>query len=154
MNISLTPELERFIKSKLQTGLYTSVSEIVRESLRLMHSKEQGSKPIQAQVTTSNQQSYIDELKKMVVTFFKRQPVKVYLFGSRARGDAGRTSDVDIAIEAIKPIKSTLLSKLKTELEESSIPYKVDIVNLNTASKALIKTVKKEGVLWKDYNKG
>jgi antitoxin ParD1/3/4 len=37
MNISLTPELEGFIKEKVACGLYTSASEVVRESLRLMH---------------------------------------------------------------------------------------------------------------------
>lgn len=37
MNISLTPELEKFVQSKVESGLYTSASEVVRESLRLMH---------------------------------------------------------------------------------------------------------------------
>lgn len=36
MNVSLTPELERFIQNKVSSGLYTSASEVVRESLRLM----------------------------------------------------------------------------------------------------------------------
>ena len=37
MNISLTPELEKYIQEKVKSGLYTSVSEVIRESLRLMH---------------------------------------------------------------------------------------------------------------------
>jgi antitoxin ParD1/3/4 len=37
MNISLTPELENYIQEKVNSGLYTSVSEVIRESLRLMH---------------------------------------------------------------------------------------------------------------------
>lgn len=37
MNISLTPELESYIQEKVNSGLYTSVSEVIRESLRLMH---------------------------------------------------------------------------------------------------------------------
>lgn len=37
MNISLTPELEKYIQEKVSSGLYTSVSEVIRESLRLMH---------------------------------------------------------------------------------------------------------------------
>lgn len=37
MNISLTPELENFVQSKVTSGLYTSASEVIRESLRLMH---------------------------------------------------------------------------------------------------------------------
>ena len=37
MNISLTPELEGFVQEKVRSGLYTSASEVIRESLRLMH---------------------------------------------------------------------------------------------------------------------
>ncbi len=37
MNISLTPELEQYVQQKVKSGLYTSVSEVIRESLRLMH---------------------------------------------------------------------------------------------------------------------
>lgn len=34
MNISLTPELERAVKEKVQSGLYNNASEVVREALR------------------------------------------------------------------------------------------------------------------------
>ena len=37
MNISLTPELEKYIHEKVDRGFYSSVSEVIRESLRLMH---------------------------------------------------------------------------------------------------------------------
>ncbi len=40
MNISLTRELEQYVQDKLTTGLYTSASEVIRTSLRLMHSQE------------------------------------------------------------------------------------------------------------------
>ena len=36
MNVSLTPELERRVAEKVEAGLYTSASEVVRESLRLL----------------------------------------------------------------------------------------------------------------------
>ena len=36
MNVSLTPELERFVESKVESGLYNNASEVVRESLRLL----------------------------------------------------------------------------------------------------------------------
>ena len=36
MNISLTPELEKFVSSEVASGRYHSVSEIVREALRLL----------------------------------------------------------------------------------------------------------------------
>ena len=40
MNISLTPELEQFINAKVSSGMYTSASEVIRESLRLLHTYE------------------------------------------------------------------------------------------------------------------
>jgi len=40
MNISLTPELEKFVQDKVNSGMYTSASEVVRESLRLLHTHD------------------------------------------------------------------------------------------------------------------
>ena len=40
MNISLTPTLEKFVQDKVASGLYNSVSEVVREALRLLAAKE------------------------------------------------------------------------------------------------------------------
>ena len=41
MNVSLTKELDNFVKGKLQSGLYSSASEVVREGLRLLQEHEQ-----------------------------------------------------------------------------------------------------------------
>lgn len=39
MNVSLTPELEQLVHKKVNSGLYHSASEVIREGLRLL--KEQ-----------------------------------------------------------------------------------------------------------------
>jgi len=41
MNVSLTPELEKFVHNKVQAGRYNSASEVVREALRLLEQHEQ-----------------------------------------------------------------------------------------------------------------
>jgi antitoxin ParD1/3/4 len=41
MNVSLTPELERYINEKVEEGSYRSASEVVRESVRLMQRVEE-----------------------------------------------------------------------------------------------------------------
>jgi len=41
MNVSLTPQLEEFVNSKVQAGRYNSASEVVREALRLLEEHEQ-----------------------------------------------------------------------------------------------------------------
>ncbi len=41
MNVSLTKELEKFVHDRVATGRYHSASEVVREGLRLLESREQ-----------------------------------------------------------------------------------------------------------------
>ena len=40
MNISLTPQLETLVKSKVESGLYGSASEVVRDALRLLEERD------------------------------------------------------------------------------------------------------------------
>ena len=40
MNVSLTPQLESFVKSKVSAGMYNSVSEVMREALRLLEEQD------------------------------------------------------------------------------------------------------------------
>src|SRR5262245_26586655 len=41
MNVSLTPELERFVDDKVESGLYNNASEVVREGLRLLKEQDE-----------------------------------------------------------------------------------------------------------------
>ena len=40
MNVSLSPELETLINKKVESGLYNSASEVVREGLRLLEHRD------------------------------------------------------------------------------------------------------------------
>jgi antitoxin ParD1/3/4 len=40
MNVSLTPELEKLVASKVQSGRYQSASEVIREGLRLLDDQD------------------------------------------------------------------------------------------------------------------
>jgi len=86
----------------------------------------------------------IEELKHFLITTFPNE--HIYLFGSRARGDASLYSDVDVAIKGTKPLRNAL-AHARFIIEESNIPYKVDLVDLSNAP-YLQKIIKKEGVLW------
>ncbi len=86
----------------------------------------------------------IEQLKHFLKTVFPN--ARIYLFGSRARGDASGYSDIDIAIESRTPIKSQL-SHARFVIEESLIPYKVDLVDLSKAP-YLKKIIKEEGIVW------
>lgn len=72
-------------------------------------------------------QNLYDEMIKV----FKNTNIdKVYLFGSRARGDFNATSDIDIAVEFLDNDKSNLI-KLYTKLKELNTLYKFDIVDMS-----------------------
>jgi antitoxin ParD1/3/4 len=40
MNVSLTPQLEALVRSKVESGRYNNASEVVREALRLLESRD------------------------------------------------------------------------------------------------------------------
>jgi antitoxin ParD1/3/4 len=40
LNVSLTPELERFVSGKVESGRYQSASEVIREGLRLLEQQD------------------------------------------------------------------------------------------------------------------
>lgn len=41
MNVSLTPELEKIINIKVESGLYNSASEVVRAGIRLLQQQDE-----------------------------------------------------------------------------------------------------------------
>jgi antitoxin ParD1/3/4 len=41
LNVSLTPELEQFVQSRVKSGRYQTASEVIREGLRLLEEREQ-----------------------------------------------------------------------------------------------------------------
>jgi antitoxin ParD1/3/4 len=40
MNVSLTKELEQFVQAQVESGMYYSASEVIREGLRLLKEKD------------------------------------------------------------------------------------------------------------------
>jgi hypothetical protein len=87
-------------------------------------------------------------VRKSVLEGLRGQQVRVYLFGSAAKGLAGPGSDIDVAVLSLKPLPVGLLSSVRERLEESTIPYKVDLVDLARTAPAFWKQVQREGLPW------
>jgi predicted nucleotidyltransferase len=84
-----------------------------------------------------------NELTKIASAYLDIE--KVYLFGSRARGDAEERSDIDLAFDA-PSMKENDWTQLYFQIhEELDTLLMVDLVKLDKASKELIKNIKKEG---------
>jgi predicted nucleotidyltransferase len=65
-----------------------------------------------------------------IIEIFKKYSdvALVTIFGSRAKGNYKKGSDIDLAIMNANVTPETI-TKLKGDFEESSLPYSVDLVN-------------------------
>ena len=68
-----------------------------------------------------------DRHGKILQEILAKYPYSFYLFGSRATNKAKKFSDIDLVYLVDIPTK--VLIKLEEELEESDLPYKVDLIN-------------------------
>lgn len=69
---------------------------------------------------------------------------KVYLFGSRARGDNSITADIDLAFEGITEFN---IKSLDEGIDDLNIPFQIDTVNLDKVDKEFYNKAKTEGIL-------
>lgn len=99
---------------------------------------------------TETRNQALGRVKAMVVGALAGYDAKIYLFGSCAAGTARRSSDIDIAVDTREPLPPNLLVTVVERLEESTIPFEVDVVDLRTVSPDFRAKVLREGVLWSD----
>lgn len=95
------------------------------------------------------QNHYLEVLKKLILKNTNEQSVRIWLFGSHAKGTAHRYSDIDIAILPLEKLQPGFISNLKEKIEQSTIPYSVDIVDLSQTDEEFRSKVINEGILWK-----
>ena len=70
---------------------------------------------------------------------------EIVIFGSRARGDYSRVSDIDIAI---KGDVDKIMYKIRDYFEESSIIYTVDVVNyISISNQDFKENIDSEGII-------
>ena len=92
----------------------------------------------------------IEELRRMVLAALGEHDAEVWLFGSCARGQVRQHSDIDIAILPRDDLPPSFFAVLAEDIEESTIPFDVDLVDLRHADPALVDEVRREGVKWRD----
>jgi antitoxin ParD1/3/4 len=59
-NVNLTPELERFAQSCVETGRYNNVSEVVRSALRMLQEAEERRAAFVASLEAAHQEGLRD----------------------------------------------------------------------------------------------
>ena len=79
--------------------------------------------------------------------------LKVWLFGSRAKGTHKNNSDIDLAISSRSKRARQALVQVKTDLEDSDLPYTVDVVWWDDMLKSFLPEVKKTRIPFWDPSK-
>jgi len=74
---------------------------------------------------------------------------KIYLFGSRARGTNAERADIDIALDAGKPLLGRDVDEIKSMFKESNIMYKIDIVDFYQIGDVMRNEILRERIIWK-----
>ena len=89
-----------------------------------------------------------DVIRKIVEILEKYEEVEsAKIFGSRARGDYRKASDIDIALFGDN-LTHTINTKIFYEIDNLYLPYLIDLINFNTLNEddKLRKNILKEGV--------
>ena len=103
-----------------------------------------------AHTQAATRDPYLDQIRDILCRSFHGYRVKIYLFGSRARGTASTGSDCDIGIDPLEDLPKGLLSRIREELEESCVPYLVEVIDLSRAASDFAERVRREGMVWND----
>jgi len=93
-------------------------------------------------------QADLNIIREIILSRLQDHPVKVYLFGSHATGRAAPASDIDVAILPEGSLPTGLLSRVREEIENSNVPYRVDLVDLSQTDEAFRRRVLNEGIRW------
>lgn len=95
-----------------------------------------------------NRGKVLNQVYQLAKAHLKGRKVRLYLFGSWARGEERRSSDIDLAVDCDTPVSPLLLAQLREVFEESTVPYRVEVVDLSRADDTFREKVKREGIEW------
>ncbi|RPJ10403.1 MAG: nucleotidyltransferase domain-containing protein [Deltaproteobacteria bacterium] len=93
---------------------------------------------------------YLQAVRHILLNRLQRYDVKIYFFGSMARGEIRKASDIDVAVLPAGSLPDGVLSEIREELENSRVPYRVELIDLAKASPGFASHVQRAGILWND----
>jgi len=80
--------------------------------------------------------------KKILEQILSKYPYRFYAYGSRVKGTARKYSDLDICYQ--ENIPSYVLMEIERDLEESHLPFIVELVNWKYMQPAFQKIIHKD----------
>ena len=120
MNVSLTAELEKYVRRKLASGLYNNASEVIREALRL-HVESERVTPTRRARESPRKDEVVAELAALERPLRQHGLTSLALFGSVVRGATRPDSDIDVLVDVAPDAQFSLIDLVivKDFLEEA-----------------------------------
>ena len=87
------------------------------------------------------EKKYLDFVKQTIASYLK--DYKLYIFGSRTKNKAKEYSDIDLAIDSTE-LTPKIKSKIEAFFEDSTLPYEVDIIDLNNVTESFKQLIKED----------
>lgn len=81
-----------------------------------------------------------------IVNGIFRGPFKVILFGSRVKGNHQPYSDLDVCLQGNEKISLEIIAQINALIEQSDLPYRVDVVDYYRVSDAFKELILKDGI--------
>jgi putative addiction module CopG family antidote len=100
MNVSLTAELEEYVRRKVASGLYNNASEVIREALRL-HVESGRASPSRRDRESPRKDEVVAELAALEKPLRQRGLTSLALFGSVVHSAAHPDSDIDLLVDVV-----------------------------------------------------
>lgn len=87
-----------------------------------------------------------EELEKMILAAIGKHldlsQYDVFFFGSRISGKGDADSDIDVGIEGTQPVPPGILGKIREEIEELPILYRMDVIDFKAAGEVFQRVAK------------
>jgi putative addiction module CopG family antidote len=128
MNVSLTTELEKYVRRKVASGLYNNASEVIREALRL-HVERDGAPARRPSGEPPRKDEIIGKLAALERQLRERGLTSLALFGSVVRSTARTDSDIDVLVDVAPDVQFSLIDLVSVkDLLEDRLGRRVDVV--------------------------
>jgi uncharacterized protein len=100
----------------------------------------------------NNDNVYIDLARQIILKELNESEYAVFLFGSRTQKSHSQTADIDIGILGHQPLSIQMRAHLLECLNESDIPFKVDVVDFFNADPEFKRQALKKTIIWNQPN--
>ena len=94
------------------------------------------------------EKKYLDLLKEIILSIVDTEQIMVFLFGSRVSSNHGTNADADIGLFSDDNIPATLYHQIRNAIDDSIIPWHVDIIDFTHVDAVFMKEATKDIIIW------